>query len=316
MIFFLYGPDTYRSHHKLTELKEKFLKDVDESSLNLTFIDGAKMKVEEFNSAIATPPFLARKRMIVVSGLLGQNKNKEVGRQVIEVLEKENLTKDNIIVFWEPGEPDERTVLFKRLNKEKYAQRFDPLRDSDLRNWIHLETKRRGGAISSEAIVKLSEMVGNDLWTVNSEIDKLIAFKNKKTIEADDVVTLVKSKFDDNIFNFIDAIANKNHRLAHKLLDDQLNSGANELYLLSMLIRQFRILLLIKDLGSTNKQQIASQLKIHPFVAQKALAQIRNFSLDKLKNIYSLLLETDIKIKTSYADSVVLFDLLLAKIMS
>ena len=40
MIFFLFGPDTYRSRQKLQELKEKFIHDIDPSSNSLTMLDG------------------------------------------------------------------------------------------------------------------------------------------------------------------------------------------------------------------------------------------------------------------------------------
>jgi len=318
MIFFLYGPDTYRSRQKLKELKDKFFKEVDSSSLNLSFLDGAKMKIEEFNSAIATPPFLSRKRMIVVSDLLSRKADADFNKLMLELLEKENLLKDVILIFIESVEPDKRTVLFKRLSAEKYAQEFGFLTDLEMKNWLRLEVKNRGGKISPPAIDKFVFLVGSDLWTASSEIDKLVSYKAGGVIEPGDVEEMVKGKFDENIFNFVDAIANKNKKLAHKLLTDQLASGANELYLLTMLIRQFRILLLVKDLTGGEggkKQSVAREMGIHPFVAQKALAQIRNFSDKKLREIYQKLLETDLKIKTSWADSRVLFDLLLVEIM-
>lgn len=319
MIFFLYGPDTYRSRHKLKELTDKFIKEVDQSELNLSYSDGAKIKVEELNSAVATPPFLARKRMVVVTDLLSKNKDKELGRQVIELLEKETMLKDVVLIFWESAKVDERTVLFKRLAKEKYAQKFDLFNEFEVKSWIRLEIKHRGGNIASAGIDRLSQLAGNDLWQLNSEVDKLIAYKNSKTIEEADVVVLVKGRFDDNIFDFVDAIANKNQKLAMHLLSDQLNSGANELYLLTMLIRQFRILLQVKDLTAdslASQQQVAVELGLHPFVARKALQQVRNFSADKLKSIYRELLATDVKIKTSYAAPETLFGLLLVKIMN
>ena len=319
MIFFLYGPDTYRSRQKLRELKEKFLADIDQSSLNLTVLDGAEINIEKINSAVATPPFLARKRMVVVINLFSQSKSKDLGQQIIELLDKENLTKDVILVFWEGDKVDERKSLFKRLAKEKYAQKFDLLRSHEVKNWIRAEMKKQGGLINAGAIEKLAELAGNDLWEVSSEIAKLVAYKDKSTIEVSDVVKLVRGKFDDNIFNFVDAIANKNTKQAYKLLADQLNSGANDLYLLAMLIRQFRILLQVKDLTegrSISPSQVASELKIHPFVVKKALLQIKNFSAGQLKSIYRQLLATDVKIKTNWADSRVLFDLLLTKIMN
>ncbi|MFA6534528.1 MAG: DNA polymerase III subunit delta [Patescibacteria group bacterium] len=322
MIFFLYGPDTYRSRQKLTEIKQKFLVEVDKSALNLAILDGAKLRPADLNSALATPPFLARKRLVVVTGLLSRKKNKEESEgekedreAIIEILKRDNLLKDVILIFWEGDKVDERTALFKRLNKEQYAQKFDLLRDAELLTWLKVETKKRGGVFAPGAGEKLVESVGSDLWQISSELDKLIAFAAGEAITLAQVTSQVKGKLDDNIFNFVDAIAQKNQKLAQKLLSDQLDSGANELYLLSMLIRQFRILLQLQDLGNVNKQQAAVALKLHPFVIQKALPQVRNFSPQKLRQIYRQLLETDIKIKLTVAEPRVLFSLLLVKIM-
>ncbi len=61
-------------------------------------------------------------------------------------------------------------------------------------------------------------------------------------------------------------------------------------------------------------QQLAGILGLHPFVAQKALWQVKNFTFDKLKQIYRLLLDLDLKLKTSQAKPKVLFDLFIAQI--
>ncbi len=318
MIFFLYGPDTFRSRKKFQELKDKFLKDVDQSSLNLNILEGKKLKINDFQSAISTPPFLARKRMVVVTDLLSSNKDKELQVEMVKSLGKEELMKDLILIFWESEKADKRLSLFKRLNKEKYAQEFDLLIGAELKNWLKSEIKTQSGEFESAAVDRLIELLGSDLWEASSEISKLISYCGNKAVKVKDVNEMVRSKSDDNIFNFVDAIANKNQKLAHKLLTDQLALGSNELYLLAMLIRQFKIMLQVKELGEEqgmSQQQITSELKLHPFVIIKSFAQVRNFSVEKIKDIYRQLLATDLKIKTSYADARTLFDLLLVKIM-
>ncbi|MFA5075916.1 MAG: DNA polymerase III subunit delta [Patescibacteria group bacterium] len=320
MIFFLYGPDTFRARQKLNELKEKFVKEVDESSLNLTYLSGKNLDIAQFNQAVATPPFLARKRMVIIDNLLSNEPDQELTKQILEILGKEDLIKDILLIFLETDDFKRDGVLSKRLIKEKYAQEFELLKDSELRNWLRVEFRNRGGKISSTALERLAGLVGNDLWQLNSEIDKLIAYAGDNSIEEKDVTELVRGRFDDNIFHLIDAIAAKNSRLAHQLLSEQFDSGADELYILTMLTRQFRILLQTRELAEANRQitktQVASQLGVHPFVAQKALGQIKNFSAAKLKDIYRQLLDADVRIKTNYATVPVIFDLLLSKIIN
>ena len=323
MIIFLYGEDTYRSGQKLNQIKDKFLKEVDLSGMNLTTMDGAKLKFEEFNHQVKASPFLARKRMVIVKNLISDNKSKEIQKEVVELLNTEwkNPKEDNILIFWEATDHSKtktKSALWDRLVKEKFAEQFQPLKPIQLNSWVEKEIIKKGGKIEKSSVPLLAALVGNDLWQMSGEIDKLISFCQEKPITTADIEKLVKAKFDDNIFNLVDALSNNNKKLALKLMSDQFNAESDEMYLLAMLIRQFRILLLTKDLSEKNphlgKEQVSRELALHPFVAQKALWQIKNFSLDKLKQIYQMLLEIDLKIKTSSLKPRVLFDLFIAQI--
>ncbi len=100
------------------------------------------------------------------------------------------------------------------------------------------------------------------------------------------------------------------------LFENEIDSGAGEGYLMFMVIRQIKILLQVKestDVGNSPRQ-ITSDLKLHPFVVQKSLAQVRNFNLESLKNIFSSLLQIDRKIKTGQADIKTEIELLIANL--
>lgn len=323
MIIFLYGEDTYRSSQKLNQIRDKFSKEVDSTGMNLTTLDGAKLKFEEFNRQVKASPFLARKRLVIIKNLISENKSKEIQKEIVDLLnnESKNPSEDNILVFWEAtghSKTKTKSALWDRLIKEKFAEEFSLLNPGQLNTWVSQEVIKRGGQISKPAAYLLSALVGNELWQMSGEIDKLINYCQNRQIDNPDIELLVKAKFDDNIFNFVDALSNRNKKLAFKLLSDQFNLQTDAMQLFGMLIRQFRILLLTKDLSEKNpyltKDVLSRDLKIHPFVAQKSLIQAKNFTTDKLKEIYQTLLEIDYKIKTSTAKPRLLFDLLIAQI--
>lgn len=224
------------------------------------------------------------------------------------------------VVFWEGDSPDQRKKLFKLLKKPKTSQEFRLLSEYSLSRWIEQEIKDRGGKIERRALEKLAAYVENDLWQMSNEIDKLISYKgaNDEPITSKDVELLVRAKLDTNIFNMIDAIGEKNKKRALKLLHDQIESGAHQLYLLTMITYQFRNLLIVKDLinQNLNQYQIQRETKIHPYVVQKTFCQARNFSLDELKKIYQKLLDCDAALKTSRIEPDLALDLLVAKLCS
>jgi len=72
------------------------------------------------------------------------------------------------------------------------------------------------------------------------------------------------------------------------------------LKILSMIARQFRILLMVFDLNERGcpAREIPERLGIHPFAAQKAAAQSRNFSKPLLTGALAALSELDVGVKT------------------
>lgn len=213
--------------------------------------------------------------------------------------------------------------LFKFLAKQKYAYNFNSLSHTELANWVKKEVVKRGGKISAEAAATLVGLVGADGWQISQEIDKLLSFKQagKLTealleISAVDVKKLVQGNFSDNIFALTDALSVKNKPLAIKLLDEQIEAGLEGPYLLNMFVRQFRILLQLRQSldSDLSPRQIATQMKLHPFVLQKGLEQARNFNLQTLKNIFSQLAQIDYLAKSGQQNYIIGLNMLIAKL--
>ena len=340
MIIFLYGEDTFRGRRKLNELKKRFLREVDPSGNGIVVVNGEKATMEEINESISASSLLTKKRMVIIENLFS-NKSRTVFDRINEYLKKKNSdlpaeasarAGDNIIIFLDgvsgkDRQPKHKNELFKFLSNQKYAQEFKALSNTEAIAWTKKETEARGGKISRQAAAELTSLLGSDLWQINSEIDKLISYKagrklaladNEKgaEISVEDVKSLVRGQFDENIFALTDAIGNKNKSAAVKLFEEQLEAGLTEGYLLNMIIRQFGILTRIRqalDEGFTSRK-IINLLKLHPFVAQKGISQARNFNLDALKNIFGKLVEIDYEMKSGKADAKTALSLLIAKI--
>ncbi len=347
MIIFLYGENTFLSRQKLKNLKDKFIRDIDPSGQSLSVIDGASSSLLEINEQISPNSLFAKKRMIVIENIF-LNKSSEIFEQLINLFKKRKKD-DNIIIFWDSSiktkkqgmkknvltldnKGGEKNILLKPkkfydfLAKQKYVQEFRDLSNNDLSNWIKKEIENRGGQINLQAINLLISLVGNDLWQINNEIEKLINYKLGQEpklvsggkpiiIDIQDIEQLIRGNFDQNIFALTDAISARNKAQTINLLEKEFASGINDVYLLTMITRQFKILLQIRqalDSGFTSRK-IISILKLHPFIVQKGINQVRNFNLEQLKNIISQLVEADKDLKTGKIDIRTVLNLLLAQ---
>lgn len=296
MILFLYGDDTFRSREKLNQIKKKF-KEKDKQGLNL-LIFREEVDFEEFKKATQGIPFLGSARLVIVENVF-QNKKDTLFR-IMKFLEEYSLPDSNLLVFWQRGEPDKRSRFFKFLNKVSQKEEFTKLSGYALKAWVKDRVLKKGGSLGGQALEELILRVGNDLFAIDNEIDKLLALRLKKEIRLSDIKTLVESRLETDIFKLVDALSRKDRAQALKFVQEQIESGAAELYIFAMIVYAFRNLIIVKDLkekGFTQKL-IRQKTKLHPFVVQKTAGCLSKFNLQDLTKIYHKLLDLDIKIKT------------------
>jgi len=348
MIIFLYGEDDFRAKQKLKELKDKFEREVDKTGGSFIWVDGEKTNLKEINEKASATSLLARKQMVVIENIF-KTKTKELLEEVKNYFkDKEKGGNDNVIIFLDNnlrskkkydkteivkiasdgrdyplGKNDK--ILFDFLVKQKFSQEFKKLTNLEMIAWIKKEAEERGGEFNNQSASLLIGLTGGDLWQIDQEINKLINYKAGKMpsltnakvlVEEDEVEELVKGAFEENIFALTDAIGNRNKSQALKLLEQEIKAGANENYLLTMIIRQVKIILQARaglDSGASPKK-IASDLKMNSFVIQKATSQARNFTIEVLKRYLAELIEIDYKSKTGQGEILSLLGVLISKI--
>jgi DNA polymerase-3 subunit delta len=301
MIIFLHGADTFRSHRMLQEMKNKFIKDIDNESNSLSAVDGQNTTLKEIGEKINTGSLFVKKRMIVISNIF-KNKKTKIFTELTDYLKKFSAGEDNIIIFIdeELGGKDkalkaDAKKLFTFLNKQKYFQEFKALTNLQLLSFIKKETGNYNKEIGANAAALLINYTNGDLWTISNEIKKLAFYSPVKVINENDVKELCVGLVNEDIFALTDALSAKNRTQALKLLEEQYSAGLSDEYLIAMLIRQFKILLQIRTAIDSNLSptETATQLKLHPYVIKKGLLQARNFSAENLKNYLNKLINLD-----------------------
>ena len=314
MIIFLYGEDSYRSRQKLNEIINHYKK-IHKSGLNLKYFDGRELSLEGFKDEIQQTSMFAEKKMIVLKSVFP---NREFKESFLKDSKKFINSKD-IILFFEGGEVLRNDSLFKLLKKYGKSQEFEPLEGEQLRRWVKKEFANLKTKIDEDALIKLIEFVGNNLWQMENEIKKLVSYKLKcpnPEISQRDVELLVQPKIEPDIFKTIDAIAIKNKKQAFFLIHKHLEKGDSPLYLLSMINFQFRNLLIIKDLIQRYRfpYAISKITDLHPYIVKKSYSQAQKFTIQELKKIYQKIFQVDLSIKTGKREPETALDLFIAEI--
>lgn len=324
MVIYLSGKDTYSSRERLKHLRDAFVKKYDPSAMNVVTLDGAGLKFEAFQEAVASQGFLSSRRFVIVSRPLEADRKAQ--EAISEFIRSKGVPEETIVVCWSGEElgkkkrkkaEEEPSSLEAILRRLKNHEVFNPLEPAAVERWIARYVKERGSSIDRPAVERIASAIGSDLWLGANELDKLL-HQHPDRISEKDIDASVTAKEETNIFNFTDALSQKNSRMALKLLEEQLEAGANELYLLTMIARQIRILISISDVASSepNPATIAARLQLHPFVVKKGLLQIRSFSQSELIRAHDEIVEIDRKMKSTRPDSRALLELFVLRLCS
>jgi len=301
-VFLLYGNDEFAITRKIKDFESDFT-DPTMAGMNTARLEARTMADDELNNAVNSMPFLAPKRLVILSnpsskyGNVGSRKKFEeflgsapdTAKLVIHELIEYKEAEKHWLVKW----------AAKNTSTVKMQSFFLP-RQKEMQGWIINETKNQGGQIEPQAASKLAEMVGVDTRQAGMEIAKLLAYVNwARPIRGSDVDAICIVTSQQSVFDFVDALSSGNGKSAQHLLH-RLIENEDPFSLWGMVVRQFRLLIQAREIldGRGNKDDVARALGVHPFVAEKTTSQANRFSIESLENIYHRLLSIDEGVKT------------------
>jgi len=305
MLIFLYGEDTYRLSKKLALIVEEYQKR--KTGLDFLVIDAVSGEAGQFFSALSQCSLFQEKKFIVLKNPIT---NKDFKEALLEKMEGVARSGHNI-VFCQEGKVLKNDRLLTAFKKNAQVVEFTPLSGEKLIAWTIGEFGAIGNRIGRPAAEILVQRIGNDLWCLENEIQKIGHYLSGREVSAADIESLAGLETETNIFRTIDAIAQRDKKLALALIKDHISKGDHPLYLLAMMASQFRNLVLVKSCVASDRP--TDRLGIHPYVLGKTTALARRFEIGELKNIYRLIGQFDLDIKLGKVDPETGIDLLVSK---
>lgn len=308
VVYLLHGDDEFAIAQFVKEMESK-LGDPSIAEMNISRLDGKTLHPDEIITTAGAMPFLARRRLVILQQPLINITSESEQRKFTRILEQIPETTGLIVVenisdrgrnkkiqwFLDWAKKDPHRTLIKEFNLPKGNQMI---------GWIHTKARNLGGAFTPQGATALASLVGNDTRLATQEIEKLMAFVNyQRAVDADDVDMITADYAQADIFALVDAVSLQQSRQAmsvlHKMLDQQ-----DPMMIFAMVQRQFRLLIQAREVldHGGGQAEIARQLKIHPFVAEKLNKQARQFDLKQLEMVYRRLLDLDEGIKTGQVD--------------
>ncbi len=320
-IYLLYGAESFL----INETKQLLINNVlseEELDFNLSSYDLEETPVELALEDAETYPFFGEKKLVILHNpvFLTAEKTKEKIEHNIAKLEAylKHPSPYTILVFSAPYEKlDERKKVTKELKRQAAILEAKKLNESELKFWVKERAGYNGVEISGEAIELMLTLAGTNLFMLTSEVDKLALYVgDHKRIDEEAVEKLVSRSLEQNIFTLVDHIVHRKIDEALRIYYDLLKQNEEPIKILSIITGQFRLIYQVKELARRGygQQQIASNLKIHPFRIKLAAGQAKLFRDEELAKIMNLLAEADYQMKTGGMNKQLLIEMFLFRL--
>ena len=283
MFYLLYGKEKY-----LIDLEiKKIIKNNDINEYSISKYDSKINKIDEIiNDAISISLFGEKRLIIINCTYFSSEKSDEEEIKKLDNFLNTNL--ENIIVFIVESEKlDERKKITKLINKKAKVLEFN----KDLDATEVIKNKLRDYKIDNKSITLIKEKLNNQSSLIDSELDKLINYKDDLNITIDDINYVISNYPNIDFFKFIDDIIKKNTKESIKTYEELLKLKEEPIKIIVTLANQFRLMYQAKKLyqmGYT-EANIADTIKEHPYRVKLAILASKNYKdeeiLDNLKKL-------------------------------
>jgi DNA polymerase III subunit delta len=321
VVYLLHGEDEFAITQYIAGIQAK-LGDAALVDLNTTRLDGRSVSYSEIEAAVSSLPFLGKRRLVLMSNPLAYLGRTSENERFKELLSRIPAAVAFVLYELRPfsTKKDKKFQWLEKLSEASggriLLKHFSLPKSGEMSARIQKIAKEAGMEITPQAAQLLASLVGENPRLAQQELNKLFAYVNyRRSIEEEDVQSLTVDVGQGDIFAMVDAIGHRNGRLAlqmlHRLLLEQ-----DVVSIYGMVVRQFRLLLLTREILDNGGQQgdVIRELKQHPFVAEKVVKQVRHFSIQDLEAIYHHLLSIDVAVKSGETDPVLALDTFIAGI--
>ncbi len=325
-IYVFDGDDEFAINVSIDKLRSR-LGDANIAGMNTTRLDGRSASLSLLKDAAAAIPFLAAKRLVILTYPTSRLKDKPDQEEFIHYLEAEKPTTKLVLVEYDflTSERDRRDNKLNWLEKwatspqqaKRVFLRHHPTPSAGLMvKWIQDHVKTSGGQITTQAAVSLANQIGDDTRLASQEITKLLTYVNfARPVDIDDVEHLTPTTAKIGDFELVNAIRDRDQRKAQGLMHRSLQE-TDPLWILQSIAYQVRVLIMAREILDERAtiNDIPRSLKIGYYPAKLALESAPRFSMKFLETIFHRLLEIDEAIKTGQIEPDLALELLIIEL--
>ena len=311
-VYLLTGDEPYLILQAKHMLKNGMIREGD--TMNYAEFTDAKVDINTLQELVFTYPFFSEKRLLLLdgTGILKTGKD-----EFVNIMD--NMPETTCILICE-SEVDKRSKVYKWIKKNGYIVEFLKKNQTEkvLLRWISALLGKEKKKIRENDAIYFLQKVGDDMFQIKNETDKLIAYVGEKEeITKEDIDAITSGEVQDKIFDLVDAIARGNKPAALGYYNDLILLKEPPMHILFLIVRQYRILHIISNMRTLRKPDdaIAKTAGIPRFAIRKNEQQLRGYGEKTLERCIEECIQIEEDIKTGKIGDQIGVEALICKLL-
>ncbi len=320
----LTGTEDLQKREALDVIREKMFEGKD-PGMCLAEFDGRDASLAAILDELRTPPLFGGRKLVVLENArkfitpdTQSDESKKKKKAEIATLKKygAKTSKSSVFVLVATEEIKSKKAKskFEKIFPDALFLEARPLYDNEVAAWLVRRAKACNLQLGPHVASVLQDFFGTDLSELNGALEKLaIYIEPGKPVTREDVESFIRRRVGYNVFQFTDAIGERNLKAVLEMAGDIFEAGmiesdglrvTNEVALfqrlMPMVAWEFKNLYRAKRfIASGGRENDAARgLQMSPFAAKKAVGHSRNYSVAECLAAEDAILKADNAIKT------------------
>lgn len=317
LIIVLEGQDEFRISERVSEFRLT-INPPEMMDINITSLDGNSVTIGELIASVSTVPFMADRRLVIVSGLLNRLSNSS-GKDRSGWSDLPNFlfdSPDTATLLLIENETLPASSFISEILKHVKIEKFPQLRYRELQDWIRSRCLELSIDMELQAVSLMADSVGNELRLLDSELKKLRIYSRGNLITVDDIRLMVPYVRQQNVFRVVDAVVEGRSRDAMITSSMLISQGESPSGIVRMIERQLRFLIQTKYLLSerVSPADIGKHINLSGYPLRKTLEMEKKISQGKIVDMHEKLLKSNIRVREGKLTEQNSFELLLSEL--
>ncbi len=289
-VYLLRGKQDLLIEREIENIRDTHIREVND--FNYFVFDADNASATEIIDSLNTTPMFDDKKLVVVKN---SEKLKPKDIKALESYADSPFPGTCLVI----RSGDHRKPRLKK-NRNIKVRTFDEA--ENIEKLILDEAKKHDIHLTKVAARLMHDLLGDDMRTINNEVLKLSQYHyNKTRIEEHDIRNFIANRKQESVFELVNALSERNRQKAVSVLSELESQGHDPISIISTLSWRFKQINQAKQYinDKLSKDEIINKIGTSKGAFYFLSKHSRKFGYGELREIYGLIRDTDLKLKSS-----------------